>query len=79
MRAPRPPIAGLGDDRFIFMVGSFETLKGTGMIFFIAVGAMFFTRFLAFAGVPQFMHRALCVLSSSACASSGSSTGRLGE
>lgn len=32
-----------------------ETLKGTGMIFFIAVGAMFFTRFLAFAGVPQFM------------------------
>lgn len=32
-----------------------ETLKGTGMIFFIAVGAMFFTRFLAFAGVPQYM------------------------
>lgn len=32
-----------------------ETFTGTGMIFFIALGAMFFTRFLAMAGVPQFM------------------------
>jgi C4-dicarboxylate transporter DctM subunit len=32
-----------------------ETLKGTAMIFFIGVGAILFTRFLAFAGVPQYM------------------------
>ena len=32
-----------------------ETLKGTAMIFFIGVGAILFTRFLAFSGVPQYM------------------------
>lgn len=32
-----------------------ETLHGTAMIFFIGVGAILFTRFLALAGVPQYM------------------------
>lgn len=50
-------IAGLRGmlSRRAISVSMMETLKGTGMIFFIALGAMFFTRFLAFAGVPQFM------------------------
>lgn len=32
-----------------------ETLQSTASIFFIGLGAIFFTRFLAFCGVPQFM------------------------
>lgn len=32
-----------------------DTLRSTGSIFFIAIGATLFSRFLAFAGVPQFM------------------------
>jgi len=32
-----------------------DTLRSTGSIFFIAIGAMLFSRFLNFAGVPQFM------------------------
>lgn len=32
-----------------------ESLKSTSSIFFIGIGAIFFTRFLALSGVPQFM------------------------
>lgn len=32
-----------------------ESLKSTASIFFIGIGAIFFTRFLALSGVPQFM------------------------
>lgn len=32
-----------------------DTLRSTGTIFFIAIGATLFSRFLTFAGVPQFM------------------------
>lgn len=32
-----------------------ESLKSTASIFFIGIGAIFFTRFLAFSGVPQYM------------------------
>ncbi|MCA2013650.1 TRAP transporter large permease [Cereibacter sphaeroides] len=32
-----------------------DTLRSTGSIFFIAIGATLFSRFLTFAGVPQFM------------------------
>lgn len=32
-----------------------DTLRSTGAIFWIAIGATLFSRFLAFAGVPQFM------------------------
>lgn len=33
----------------------FETLESTGSIFFIAVGAVLFTRFLAFSGIPVYL------------------------
>jgi tripartite ATP-independent transporter DctM subunit len=32
-----------------------ETLRSTGTIFLIGIGAILFSRFLAFAGIPQFM------------------------
>lgn len=32
-----------------------DTLRSTGTIFYIAIGAILFSRFLTFAGVPQFM------------------------
>ncbi|MEC7258888.1 MAG: TRAP transporter large permease [Pseudomonadota bacterium] len=32
-----------------------DTLRSTGTIFYIAIGAVLFSRFLTFAGVPQFM------------------------
>lgn len=39
-----------------------ETLASTASIFFVAIGAMLLTRFLAFAGVPAFLAQQIAIL-----------------